>query len=83
MSVKGKKRYCDVCKQEMPMYIDFTQQDINPHDLLTLGFKTKSGRTMNKNYDVCRTCMDQIDVILSGQQNSTSSVLFDKEVEEM
>ena len=81
MAVKGKKRTCDVCKQEMPMYIDFTDPDINPHDLISLGFKTKSGRTMNKNYDVCSSCMDQIDVILRGQSHGTSSVLLDEEVE--
>lgn len=71
MAVKGKKRTCDVCNNEMPMYIDFNDPNINHHDLLTLGFKTKSGRTLNKNYDVCSSCMDQIDVVLSGQQNGT------------
>ena len=78
MAVKGKKRTCDVCKQEMPMYIDFDDPVLNHHDLISLGFKTKSGRTMNKNYDVCSSCMDQIDVILRGQQNSTSEVLLDE-----
>ena len=83
MSVKKNKRYCDVCKQEMPMYIDFSAPDLNHHDLISLGFKTKSGKTMNKSYDVCSSCMDQVDVVLRGQQNSTSGLLQDEEMEEM
>ena len=82
MSVKGKTRKCDVCKQVMPMYIDFSDPDVNPHDLISLGFKTKSGRTMNKNYDVCSSCMDKVDVILSGESTTTGEVLSESEVEE-
>lgn len=82
MAVKGKKRTCDICKAQMPMYIDFEDPDVNPHDLLSLGFKNKSGRIMNKNYDVCSSCMSKIDVVLSGQSNTTSEVLLESEVEE-
>lgn len=61
--IKNKKRYCDKCGKELQL-IDFTQPDINPHDILCLGFKTKTGRTINKTYDLCSTCMDQIDAVL-------------------
>lgn len=65
--VKNKKRYCDRCKNEMPMLIDFDNPKLNPHDVLSLGYKTRSGKTMNKNYDICSDCMDIIDELLSGQ----------------
>lgn len=70
--IKSKKRYCDICKEEMPMYIDFNNPNSNPHDIISVGFKTKSGRTMNKNYDVCSNCMGLIDELLSGQQAGTN-----------
>ena len=66
--VKGKKRTCDICKTEMPMQIDFTQLDAPSHDILSLGYKTKSGKAMNKNYDVCASCMDKVNELLSGEQ---------------
>ena len=61
---KNGKRYCDHCGEQMPATIDFSQQDINPHDMISLGRKTKSGQVMDKNYDLCKTCMDELDVFL-------------------
>lgn len=61
---KKKKRYCDKCGAELQL-IDFSQQDINPHDIVSLGFKTKTGQTMNKTYDFCKECMDEVDVVLN------------------
>ena len=80
--VKGKKRTCDICKNEMPMYINFEDPDANPHDLISLGYKTKSGRTINKNYDVCSSCMSQIDELLSGESLRAKAFLFGEEVAE-
>lgn len=65
--IKNKVRYCDRCKTEMPALIDFSDQDINPHDILGLGFKTKTGKTINKTYDLCSDCMGLIDELLSGE----------------
>lgn len=65
--IKNKKRYCDRCKNEMPMLIDFSQQDINPHDIISQGRKTKSGKAFDKNYDLCKGCMDLLDEFLSGK----------------
>lgn len=64
MATKNGKRYCDVCKKEMPK---LRAEDSNPHDLLALGWKTKTGSTMGKNKDVCSSCMDLIDELLSGK----------------
>lgn len=63
---KNKKRYCDRCKAEMPLVLDLSQVNINPHDILSLGFKTKTGRTLNKNYDLCQNCMNLVDELLQG-----------------
>lgn len=64
---KNKKRYCDICKEPMPMTIDFSAPDAPTHDIISLGYKTKSGKVMNKNYDVCASCMAQVDELLSGE----------------
>lgn len=61
---KNKKRYCDGCNKEMPKLLDFSDPEINPHDLLALGFKTKTGKTINKTYDLCSNCMDLVDELL-------------------
>lgn len=60
-----KKRVCDRCGKEMPDLIDLTNPDVNPHDILCLGFKTKTGRTMNESYNLCQDCMDKVDELLS------------------
>lgn len=65
--VKGKKRTCDICKDEMPMLIDFENPEAPSYDIISLGYKTKSGKAMKKNYDVCAVCMEKIDELLSGQ----------------
>lgn len=65
--IKGKKRTCDICKDEMPMLIDFENPKAPSYDILSLGYKTKSGKAMKKNYDVCAVCMEKIDELLSGQ----------------
>jgi hypothetical protein len=63
MTKKGI-RYCDKCGVKLEL-IDFTQQDINPHDIVTLGYKTKTGRVLNKNYDLCKEHMDVLDEYLN------------------
>lgn len=65
--IKGKKRTCDICKSEMPMTIDFSDPAAPTHDIVSLGYKTKSGKAMNKNYDVCAVCMEKVDELLSGE----------------
>jgi hypothetical protein len=67
--IKNKVRYCDRCKKEMPSVLDLSQVGINPHDILSLGFKTKTGRTLNKNYDLCQDCMTAVEEVLNEKVN--------------
>lgn len=67
--IKKNKRYCDRCKKPIPMVKDLTQTDINPHDILSLGFRSKTGRVLNKNYDLCDDCMDKVEEVLNEKVN--------------
>lgn len=64
MATKGGKRYCDRCKKHMPK---LREEESNPHDLLALGWKTKTGSVMGKSKDICSDCMDLLDEFLSGE----------------
>ena len=61
--IKGKKRYCDRCKTEMPM---IHPEGNNDHDIVGLGWKTKSGSIMDVKKDLCTDCMDMLDEFLQG-----------------
>ena len=61
---KSGKRYCDRCKKQMPK---FREEGSNIHDVLSLGWKTKSGTVMSARKDICSDCMDIIDELLSGE----------------
>lgn len=39
----------------------------NPHDVLSLGWKTKTGTVMGTRKDMCSDCMDKLDEFLSGK----------------
>ena len=63
---KSGKRYCDRCKKPMPK---IREEGSNVHDLLSLGWKTKTGTVMGTRKDICSECMDELDEFLSGKQN--------------
>jgi hypothetical protein len=66
--IKNKKRYCDRCRAEMPM---IAPDDNNPHDIIKLGWKTRTGSVMNVTKDICTDCMDLVDELLSGEPITT------------
>ncbi len=74
---KSGKRYCDRCKNQMPK---LREEGSNIHDVLSLGWKTKSGTVMSARKDICSDCMDLIDELLSGEQARTEEILFGKEM---
>lgn len=61
---KSGKRYCDRCKKQMPK---LREEGSNIHDVLSLGWKTKTGTVMSARKDICSDCMDLIDELLSGE----------------
>lgn len=65
--IKNKKRSCDICGGDMPMLIDFDDPEIIPFDIIALGHKTKSGKVINKYYDACQDCMENINELLPGR----------------
>lgn len=65
--IKKNIRYCDRCKKEIPTVLDLTQKDIIPRDILSLGYKTKTGRTIKDSYDVCQDCMSLIYELLQSE----------------
>ena len=75
---KNGKRYCDRCKKEMPK---LRSEGSNVHDVLSLGWKTKTGTVMGTRKDICSDCMDILDEFLQGEQARTKAILFLKEME--
>ena len=61
---KNGKRYCDRCKKEMPK---LRVEGSNVHDVLSLGWKTKTGTVMGTRKDICSDCMDLLDEFLQGE----------------
>lgn len=61
---KNGKRYCDRCKEPMPM---LREENSNIHDIISLGWKTKTGTVMHKRKDICTSCMDLLDEFLQGE----------------
>lgn len=70
---KNGKRYCDRCKKEMPK---LRAEGSNVHDVLSLGWKTKTGTVMGTRKDICSDCMDLLDEFLQGEQTRTKALLF-------
>ena len=67
--VKKKIRYCDVCGNEMPTLLDFDDPTIIPYDIVSLGYKTKSGKLMRESFDVCQDCIEVVNELLSGSKS--------------
>lgn len=68
--VKRGNRNCDRCKSSMNLREkkSFKAEVFN---LVSLGWKNEKGSVLCKNYDLCPSCMKELDEFLRGKQKET------------